>query len=113
MKIIICIYVRLIYAIRALQQINRPHLGDIVTYKGEKYQLYQGVRAPYWDMVRIEGIYRITASSIHESKFQMQPLYRRFWFSFRFTYRFYMGSWYGIDVRQMSTRKSRVNVKVN
>lgn len=105
MKTLIGIYVRLIYAYRALKQINRPHLGDIVYYQGERYTLFQGVRAPYWDMVRTEDIYRITASSIHESKFKLQPLWRRFFFSFRFTYRFYMGYWFDIDVRNYGVKK--------
>lgn len=97
MKTLISIYVRLIYAFRALKQIRNPHLGDIVYYQGFKYSLIQGVAAPYWDLFDHKD--RIRVNSIHESKFRLQPLWCRFFFSFRFTYRFYMTSWYGIDVR--------------
>jgi hypothetical protein len=97
MKTLIGLYVRLIYAYRALQQIKRPHLGDNVTYQGKEYVLIQGVCAPYWDLFDWDE--RARLSSIHESKFQLQPLWRRLFFSFGFTYRFYIRSWFDIDVR--------------
>lgn len=117
MKTIIGLYVRLVYLYRALKQIRQPHLGDKVTYKGQKWFLNQGVCAPYWDLVSfgeesLGGMRTICANSVHEGQFKLQPLYRRFWFSFRFTYRFYMQSWYSIDVRNgIST--SRKIVKAN
>jgi hypothetical protein len=96
MKTLIGIYVRLIYAYRALKQINHPHLGDIVTYRGYKYYLNQGVNAPYWDLAGADNPF--FESCVYECNFKLQPLWRRFFFSFRFTYRFYMRSWYMIDV---------------
>lgn len=105
MKTIIGLYVRLIYVKRALKQIRRPHLGDIVFYQGKTCQLLQGACSPYWDLWHEEERTRI--NSVHEGQFQMQPLYHRFWFSFRFTYRFYMRSWHTIDV--MYKRQSFLN----
>lgn len=102
MKILIGLYVRLIYIKRALKQIRKPHLGDVVDYNGERCFLNQGVNAPYWDLIWFDGFESSAnvCSSIHESKFKLQPLWRRFFFSLRFTYRFYMGYWYGIDVQK-------------
>lgn len=96
MKIIIGIYVRLIYAYWALKCIRQPHLGDKVFYWRRWHFLTQGVNKPYWDLW--QPATRTMEHSIHESKFKLQPLYRRFWFSFKYTYRFYMQSWYRIDV---------------
>lgn len=90
------LYVRLIYVYRTLKAIRRPHLGDIVYYQGKRCELLQGVAAPYWDLWCEKEKIRINA--VNEKIFKLQPLWRRFFFSFRFTYRFFMGYWYSIDV---------------
>jgi hypothetical protein len=97
MKFLIGLYVRFVYACRALKQIRKPHLGDIVYYQGRRCELLQGVSAPYWDLWYEKGKLRL--NGIHESIFKLQPLWRRFFFSFRFTYRFFMNYWYTIDVQ--------------
>ena len=95
MKLLIKFYVKLIYAIRAIKNIGRPKLGDIVTYKGERYVLIQGVADPLWDLFNRE---KGRINYVPKDQFELQPLYKRFWFSFTFTYRFFMGYWYMIDV---------------
>jgi hypothetical protein len=105
-----CVCVRLVYIFRALKQINQPHLGDVAYYQGFKYHLIQGVAAPYWDLFDMKA--RIRVNSIHVSKFRLQPLWRRFFFSFRFTYRFYIRYWFDIDVRYVQAGKRWKNGKL-
>lgn len=111
MKTIIGIYVRMIYAYRALKAIRQPHLGDKVYFRGRWHFLNQGVNAPYWDLW--QPCTRTMEHSIPESKFELQPLYRRFWFSFRFTYRFYMRSWFQIDVKNGISTSRRIVIRKN
>lgn len=104
------VFVRLVYAMRALKQIRQPHLGDIVYYQGTRYFLIQGVRAPYWDL--FDAKYNLRMDSIHYSKFRLQSLWRRFFFSFWFTYRFYMRNWFDIDVQYILSGKRWKNGKL-
>lgn len=98
------IIIRLKYAIIALRLINRPHLGDIVFYNGERCGLIQGVRSPYWDLMPLseENMARDKREiykDVHETSFSLRPIYRRFLFSFRFTYQFMMTNWYKIELQ--------------
>jgi hypothetical protein len=81
----------------ALRCIKRPHLGDTVTYFGTYYILLQGCQAPYWDLL---DKHRNRLNRIHEDNFRLQPLWKRFRFSFMFIYKFYMSNWYSIDIRR-------------
>jgi hypothetical protein len=104
MKTIKGFLVRLKYIYRALKEINSPHLGDVVTYKNTPCFLIQGVRAPYWDLMPLSEMdkrnHRTRWNDVHEQHFKLDPIYKRFWFSFRFTYDFYMRSWYSIDINR-------------
>ena len=96
--------IKLIYVIRALRAINRPHLGDKVIYDGIECILIQGVASPYWDMIPLtkENLSlnrRVRFNRIHEKDFKLEPIWKRFGFSFRHTYRFYMRNWFDIDLR--------------
>lgn len=87
----------------ALRSINRPHLGDVVIYDDVECSLIQGVASPYWDMIpmikeNFELDRRVIFKRIHENDFKLQPLWKRFKFSFMFTYNFYMSNWYRIDI---------------
>ena len=93
------------YAKTALMKINEPKLGDTVKYKGLECSLIQGVSNPYWDLLPLaienlnkskRDIYR----NVHLSEFELQPLRKRFKFSFMSTYGFLMRSWYDIDIRK-------------
>lgn len=102
-KVLIGLYVKLVFAFRALKAINSPHLGDVVMYKGKRHVLNQGVNNPYWDLIdlspdNIAKPIRDVEKQIHVSQFKLQPLYRRFRFSFMFTYKFLMGYWYSIEL---------------
>jgi hypothetical protein len=101
-KTIYGLIVKMIYASRALKAINRPHLGDVVTYKKVPCFLIQGVSAPYWDLLPLSEMdkqnRRTRWNDVHESLFKLDPLYLRFKSSFMFTYDFYMKNWYSIDL---------------
>jgi hypothetical protein len=97
--------VKILYAIQALKCINNPHLGDKVKYKGIDCSLIQGVRNPYWNLLPLteenlaknkRDVYR----DVHVNDFELQPLRKRFRFSFMFTYKFLMQNWYSIDIRK-------------
>lgn len=97
------IIVKTRYAILALKAINRPHLGDTVTYKNTPCFLIQGVAAPFWDLLPIHEMdkpRRTIWHRVHEDLFKLEPLHKRFKSSFMFTYKFYMSTWYGIDIRK-------------
>lgn len=103
MKTVKGILVRIKYAYRALKEINRPHLGDIVIYKTVPCFLIQGVMAPYWDLLpehELDKTRRTIWKYVHESHFRLEPLYKRFKSSFMFTYKFYMSNWYLIDINR-------------
>lgn len=105
-KLLAGLIVRGRYAKKALSEIEKPHIGDIVSYKGKEHQLIQGVANPYWDLLDLspENLslpQRHIERSVHISEFRLQPMYKRFLFSFRFTYRFYMNYWYRIEVDQL------------
>lgn len=95
--------IKLKYAYFALCKINRPHLGDIVTYKNVECLLIQGVQSPYWDLIPIsemEKQRRTRWNQVHEDLFKLQPLHKRFKKSFMFTWDFFMGYWYRIDLNK-------------
>ncbi len=104
-KIIRKINVKLQYIIKALKDINNSHLGDIVLYNNTKCCLIQGVQNPYWDLLplikeNLSKTKREIYKHIHKDDFKLQPLYKRFNFSFMFTYNFLMKNWYNIDIKQ-------------
>lgn len=98
------IIVKLQYVYIALRNINKPHLGDFVMYKGVECSLIQGVNNPYWDLLPMtdenlkkskRDIYR----HVHKKDFKLEPFWKRFALSFLYTYNFYMVNWYDIDIR--------------
>lgn len=102
-KLFRSIDVKIQYARIALNKINMPHIGDIVMYNNTECALIQGVRKPYWDLLPLtkENLAKPKREiyySIHEQDFMMKPLWKRFFFSFKSTYHFYMGCWYSIDM---------------
>ena len=99
MEFIIGIYVRLVYAYRAIIKINRPKLGDLVTYNSKEYFLIQGVLDPWWDMVEAGKTGKeFILKQVMIRRVKLQPLWKRGWWSFMHTYQFYMKNWYRIDV---------------
>lgn len=95
MNTIKAIYWRL-YAIRlSLRWVLSLNIGDEVCYEGRIWQLNQGVRAPVWTLVQ-------NGESIdaHESDFVKLHGPVHWWRSFRSGYRFYMGYWYAIWMRE-------------
>ncbi|MFW6225353.1 MAG: hypothetical protein ACOC3V_00175 [bacterium] len=99
------IYVKLQYTKIALLKINNPHLGDVVIYNNTKCLLIQGVSKPYWNLLpltkeNLEKSTRETFKHVHENKFKLKPMYKRFISSFNFTYKFYMSYWYDIDINK-------------
>jgi len=100
--------IKLKYAWFAIRQINRPHLGDIVIYKKTECFLIQGVMSPYWDLLPINEMVKQNQRTIwkhvHESDFKLEPIWKRFKKSFLFTYNFYMGYWYTIDLMYPITK---------
>lgn len=97
--------VKLQYARVAFDKINMPHIGDLVVHKGIECTLIQGVKKPLWDLLpmtkeNLAKETRDTFDGVHENDFKLQPLRKRFKFSFMSTYRFYMQNWYSIDMRQ-------------
>jgi hypothetical protein len=96
-KFFIGLYVKATYARRALRDINKLKLGDIVYYQGKEWYTYQGVSDPYWKIYRTEDSFDLPAL-VHKKDLKMEPLWKRFKFSFLHTYRFYMANWYQIDM---------------
>lgn len=82
------------YAKRALIKINDLKLGDVVYYKGCRYLAIDGAADPFWSIHNGQG----RRDYIHKSELKMEPLIKRFWFSFKSTFKYYMGYWYQIDV---------------
>ncbi len=79
----------------SLRWITRFNLGDSVIYQGKEWILVQGVNSPYWDLRRdTEKV------SAHEDDFHKAKALRNYLHSFRAGYRFYMGYWYSIWVRE-------------
>lgn len=93
------LYVRATYCRRAIRDISKLKLGDSVSYDGNEWFTYQGVADPYWKITRLSEHGNRLVLSIHKDHLQMQPLWRRFSFSFMSTYRFFMSNWYQIDVK--------------
>lgn len=96
-KFFIGLYVRATYCRRALRDINKLKIADLVKYDGAWWHTYQGVSDPFWKIVTWTGETQQT-KTIHKQDLKMQPLWKRFFFSFNHTYRFYMSNWYQIDV---------------
>jgi len=99
------IQVRTKYINYALKNINKPKLGSTVYYNGVECSLIQGVSNPYWKLMpltkeNLDKPKRDVHKRVHVSEFEMQPLYKRFRFSFMTTYKFLMGYWYSIDISQ-------------
>lgn len=113
-KNIRALVVRLMYVMYALKNINKPHLGDVVTYKGLQCMLIQGVQNPFWDLwyegtpIAIRDVDQVLGDDetkerlnhIHKDDFKLQPLWKRFKFSFLSSYEFQMSNWYSIDVQK-------------
>ncbi len=104
-RLIRSIDVKLQYAMIALKAIRNPHLGDKVIYDGIECFLIQGVNSPKWDLLpntkeNMDLNHRVRFNGVHEDEFQLQPLWKRFRFSFMHTYTFYMRNWYQIDVNK-------------
>jgi hypothetical protein len=101
------IYVYTHYLLWAWRKRKDPHIGDIVTFKGEKCFLNQGVAHPYWDLIPLGVEYHTLTPSqkkkyqrVYVRDFQFQPLWLRFGCNFRQDLRFQMTNWFGIDCRQ-------------
>lgn len=108
--------VKIRYAIYALKQINRPHLGDIVVYEGKEHALIQGMNSPMWDLMcldkeNLKRPKRKIEKNVHEANFKLQPLYKRFVYSFMFSYKFQMNSWYLIDINKKGKISYNKNYK--
>jgi hypothetical protein len=80
----------------SLRWIGRLNLGDQVVFEGKRWRLNQGVADPYWALAR-EDEY---LERVHRDKFRKVRGPRAAWTSFRSGYRFYMGYWFDIWVRQ-------------
>ena len=98
-------YVKTQYVKMALRKINKPKLGDTVYYNGIECSLIQGVANPFWDLLpltkeNLDKPKRDIYKRVHFNDFKMQPLHKRFKFSFLSTYNFLMGNWYSIDIRK-------------
>jgi hypothetical protein len=83
------------YVWYSLKVIKSPKIGDQVTHKGEDCILIQGVQNPYWDLLptrkdNLDKPKREVYKSVHEDDYQLQPMWRRFKFSFMSRYRWYM-----------------------
>jgi len=96
---IVGLYVRAIYAWRALKQIDKPHLGGIVTYRGEKCRLYQGVYSPKWHLssAATGEIFKF----VPVPEFELDRSLRGRWAAFKSSYDFWMAYWFTIDVRRV------------
>lgn len=90
-------YVQMIYVLRALHKINNLKLGDSVQFEGKWFVAIQGVADPIWTIFSPDGV----SMQVDKSLLRQQPLYKRFRQSFMHTYRFYMNSWYSIDVNNV------------
>jgi len=104
-KIFRSINVKLQYVRVALYKIRMPHLGDLVMHGEIECSLIQGRAKPYWDLIpmtkeNLAKSKRDIIKRVHEDFFELKPLHKRFIFSFLHTYRFYMTSWYSIDMRK-------------
>ena len=93
------------YAKIALKKIKSPKLGDIVTYKNIECMLIQGVAAPLWDLLpmteeNLAKDQREIFKYVHEADFKLKPFIKRFNFSFKSTYDFYIRNWYDIDMKK-------------
>lgn len=96
------LYVRFCYAKWAVKKINKLKIGDIVHYNGFEYIAYQGVSDPYWKITSTKESPFLTTLVAHKKDLIMQPLCKRFWFSFKSTYDFHMSYWFQINVRSKS-----------
>lgn len=105
-KLIRGLYCKYQYIKIALRDINKPKLGDIVYYNNIKCSLIQGAQDPYWDLMplteeNLSKQKRDRYSRVYISDFKMESFYKRFKFSFMFTYNFYMEFWYSMDIRKV------------
>jgi hypothetical protein len=94
--------VKIQYAIWAFQKINRPHIGDIVYFKGLQCTLIQGVSNPYWDLLpmteeNLAKEKRQIIKFIHRSDFELQKTFKRNLWAFKSSYKFQMQNWFLID----------------
>lgn len=91
------IIVKLMYVLWSLKQINKPHIGDVVTNSGKIYTLIQGVANPYWDMIQYTHIGNIRINNVHKSTFKLKnPIMGRIE-RFKQSYKFQMMNWFLID----------------
>lgn len=84
------------YGLFALKRINRPHIGDIVIYKGKSAMLIQGAMDPYWSLMQDNE----RVDKVHVSEFKLMfPINGRVE-RFRESLKFQMGYWYLIDTNK-------------
>ena len=81
----------------SLRWIFSTNIGDEVWYRGEKWDLIQGVCDPSWDLMNKKGV-RI--NHIHKSNFEKVKTLKNYFRSFKSGYHFYMGYWFKIWVRE-------------
>lgn len=87
------------YVLFALKRVNRPHIGDIVTYKGKSAMLIQGIMDPYWSLMQDKERF----DKVHVSEFKLMcPIKGRI-YRFKESLKFQLGYWYLID-----TNKSKI-----
>jgi len=91
--------VKINYALWAWKRMKQPHLGDVVTYRGEECSLIQGVSNPYWDLLpmtkeNLDKPKREIYKRIHSSEFQLDKSFKRNWWAFKSSYQFKMQSWF-------------------
>lgn len=80
----------------SLRWVPRLNIGRMVWWKGEKWMLIQGVCDPAWDLARGER----RENHIHSREFKAVQNPVEWGRAFMSAYRFYMGYWYDIWVRE-------------
>lgn len=89
----VSLYVRAIYAYRAICRINSIKLGDDVWYNGGRFNVINGAGAPYYKITDGNHI-----AHVHKRLLTLDKLKYRFKFSFLSEYNFFMDYWFKIDV---------------
>jgi len=99
------LFIKLNYALWALKKILQPHLGETVTYQGQRCKLIQGACHPYWDLVPISELElnkdkRYILRRIHVADFKLGKSPKRMIWAFKQSYQFKMEYWYRIDMME-------------
>lgn len=97
--------------------IFKLNLGDVVVYRGVRYQLIQGVCAPLWDLVLFDED-RPTSSEgreeyVHEREFKKEISLRNVWHDVTSCYRFFKGYWFQIWVNEIRYGKNWHGLEVD